>query len=101
MLIEPDGFRARTDEGFETPSRRSVIAQDRQGRLLLMVTDVFGTISFAELQSWLLESGLEVNIAFALDGGRSTGMVIRRPDEDPLVISALSDLPLVLAVYGR
>ena len=41
-------------------------------------TGLFGQISFRDLQQWLLESGLNLDIAFALDGGRSTMLYVAR-----------------------
>ncbi|MCQ3930965.1 MAG: hypothetical protein DPW16_10945 [Chloroflexi bacterium] len=99
MLIKAGGVRAPSGEGFDTPSRRTVIAQDMQGRILLMSTGLFGTISLNDLQVWLLDSGLEINAAFNLDGGRSTAMMLARPGQDSLLIPSVSDLPVILAVY--
>ena len=99
MLVKAGGVRAPSGAGFDTPSRRTVIAQDTQGRILLMSTGLSGTISLNDLQVWLLDSGLEINVAFNLDGGRSTGMMLNRPGQNPLLIPSISDLPVLLAVY--
>lgn len=101
MLIEPGGFAASTGAGFDDPSRRTVIAQDRSGFILLMTTGLLGEISFNDLQTWLFNSGLDLQVAFALDGGKSTAMYVARPSESPITVSAFSVLPTVLAVYGR
>lgn len=101
MLIEQGGVAASTGAGFDDASRRTVIAQDRNGRILLMATSTLGVISLNDLQAWLLNSGLDLNIAFALDGGKSTAFFANRPHEQPIVIPSLSVLPSVLVVYGR
>jgi exopolysaccharide biosynthesis protein len=101
MLIEVGGVAAPTGEGFDVPSRRTVIAQDFQGRILLMSTGLAGTLSLNDLQSWLLNSGLDLNIAVNLDGGKSTAMSLNRQGETPLLVPALSDLPVILAVYSN
>ncbi|MBI5928254.1 MAG: phosphodiester glycosidase family protein [Chloroflexi bacterium] len=100
MLVKVGGVRAPTGEGFDVPSRRTIIAQDMQGRILLMSTGISGTISLNDLQVWLLGSDLEINVAFNLDGGRSTALVLTRPGQDPLFIPPASDLPIMLAVYA-
>ena len=100
MLIEPDGVPASTGQGFDVAARRSVIAEDRSGNILLMTTGTVGQINFYDLQYWLLNSGLDLNIAFALDGGKSTAMFIANGD-DSVHIPAFSALPTILAVYGR
>ncbi|WP_162909986.1 phosphodiester glycosidase family protein [Aggregatilinea lenta] len=96
MLVEAGGVAAPQGSGFDEGSRRTVAAQDRSGRILFIaVPGAF--LSFAELQAWLLSSDLDLNIAFALDGGRSTGLVIR--GADPQVFPSLDQLPTVIAAY--
>jgi exopolysaccharide biosynthesis protein len=65
-----------------------------------MTTGLLGHITFNELQDWLLSSGLELDVAVALDGGKSTAMYVTHPNE-PVEIPAFSDLPIILAVYPR
>lgn len=101
MLIEVGGVAAPTGEGFDVASRRTIIAQDFQGRILLMSTGLAGTISLRDLQTWLVNSGLDLNIAVNLDGGKSTALVLNRPGESPLLVPALTDLPVILAVYSN
>lgn len=99
MLIEPGGVRASTGAGFDDPARRTVIAQDRSGRILLISTGILGEISFNDLQEWLLNSGLDIDVAFALDGGKSAALFVQRTD--PITIPSFSAFPVVLAAYGR
>jgi exopolysaccharide biosynthesis protein len=101
LLIETGGITASTGAGFERSSRRTVIAQDKQGRILLMTTGTIGGINFYDLQTWLLNSGLEIDTAFALDGGRSTGMYLVRVEDTPIEIPSFSEVPVVLAVYNK
>ncbi|HML20850.1 MAG TPA: phosphodiester glycosidase family protein [Aggregatilinea sp.] len=96
MLVEAGGIAAPQGDGFSEGSRRTVAAQDRTGRILFIAVPV-AFVSFADLQAWLLASDLDVSIAFALDGGKSTAMVIRGPD--PQTFPALDGLPAVIAVY--
>ncbi len=100
MLVRPGGelgFPAGGDDA--TPARRTVVAQDRQGRILFIVTDQ-GFFSLHELARWLLESDLEVDIALNLDGGVSSGLVLAaRPA--PVQVDSLVAVPAVIAVERR
>lgn len=99
MLVEPGGVASSTGVGFDDPARRTIIAQDSSGRVYLMSTGVLGQISLRDLQTWLLNSPLNVDAAFALDGGRSSLMYVRT---DPTIqIPSFSNVPVILAVYER
>lgn len=97
MLIEHGGVPAPQDDGFGQRSRRTWIGQDRAGRIILGVTHTL--IALADLQAWLLASDLDLEVAFALDGGRSTGMVIQTPSHQES-IPAFDRLPSVVVVYA-
>ncbi len=98
MLIEVGGVLARQADGFERPSFRTWIGQDRAGQIIVGVTHQM--ISLADLQIWLLSNDLNLHIAFALDGGRSTGLLINVPGRDE-AYPAFDRLPSVMAVYSR
>jgi hypothetical protein len=58
-------------------------------------------ISLADFQEWLFnDSHLNLTIAFNLDGGRSTAMVLYTPSGD-VSYPAFDELPNVIAVYVR
>ena len=78
-------------------SRRTIIAQDTDGHILLMVTSGFG-MSLYQLSQYLAESDLNIVNALNLDGGGSTMMSIASSDT---TIVSLDPVPAVLAVYGR
>jgi exopolysaccharide biosynthesis protein len=99
MLIETPGVRAPQDGGFDDRSRRTLIAQDSAGQIIVVVIPR-QFISLNDLQTWLLASDLDVQIALALDGGRSTGMVINTPGYSA-VYPSLDKMPDVIAVYAR
>jgi hypothetical protein len=99
LLIEAGGILAPRGDGFDVRSRRTVIAQDRSGRIVFVIL-ADDVISLAELQDGLLASDLDLHVALALDGGRSTGMDLWTPDTHR-VISSLDRLPSVIAVYPR
>jgi len=97
MLIENGGTLAPQDEGFTQRSRRTAIGQDQQGRIVLVVIP-YSIISLAELQQWLVAGDLNLNVAFGLDGGRSTGLAINTANRTELY-PAFDRLPTVIAVY--
>lgn len=97
MLIESGGVLARQGEGFDRRARRTAIGQDRQGRIIVVIVPL-DSISLAELQQTLFTRELDLAIAFALDGGRSTGLVINTPAKNEVYWS-FDQLPSVIAAY--
>lgn len=95
MLIQPGGEMSEL-EADEDRSRRTVIARDRAGRILLMVSP-WPTFTLPELARALKDSDLELDAALNLDGGRSTGLYINTPAKQ-MLIEAFDRLPLVLVV---
>jgi uncharacterized protein YigE (DUF2233 family) len=95
VLVKPGrlmGFPPDADEGQR--SRRTVVAQDGAGRIILLASPL-PRFSLHELAVWLTESDLELEIAMNLDGGTSTGLWIKGQD-DP--IDSLVPIPAVIAV---
>ncbi len=82
--------------GRSPVSRRSVVALDRSGHVLLLATPLLG-ISLADLATWLAASDLDIVNALNLDGGGST-MFFARADQ-PARIPSLDAVPAVLAVW--
>ncbi|MDZ4669322.1 MAG: phosphodiester glycosidase family protein [Phototrophicales bacterium] len=76
-------------------SRRSAIGIDEQGRVLLIVTPIFGP-SLSDLSTFLATSDLELVDAFNLDGGRSTMMYVA---ETSSTLRSFERVPAILAVY--
>lgn len=82
----------------EPVSRRTVVAQDQQGRVLLMVTPLFG-LSLEALSAYLPTTDLGIVDALNLDGGGSTMLYV---NSSPSVrLSSFDPVPAVLAVYSR
>jgi uncharacterized protein YigE (DUF2233 family) len=79
--------------------RRTVIAQDAHGRILIIVTPLTG-VSFTDMARWLGNSGLEVDTALNLDGGTSTCMYLQTGGPSQFS-PGLAPVPVVLAVYPR
>jgi len=100
LLVKPGGelgFPLSADNGAR--ARRSVIAKDRAGCILLMVAPR-GYFTLHELSAWLTASDLDIDIALNLDGGPSTGLWAaawaRPPTSPPL--DSLGPVPAVIAV---
>jgi exopolysaccharide biosynthesis protein len=95
VLVKPGGvmgFPPDADEGQR--SRRTVVAQDTAGRIILLASPM-PRFSLHELAIWLTESDLELEIAMNLDGGTSTGLWIKS-HANP--IDSLVPVPAVIAV---
>jgi hypothetical protein len=100
MLIQPGGEAARTGDGFDDPARRTIIAQDRDGRILILVTPL-GLLTFRNAQTWLLaQEELAIDVAFGLDGGKSTGLYVAAPGGGTLYDN-FDRVPVVIAVYPQ
>jgi uncharacterized protein YigE (DUF2233 family) len=99
MLIQPGGEIARIEDADVDRSRRSVIARDRAGRILLIVSRS-PTFTLRELAQALHDSDLEIDAALNLDGGRSTGLYLRT-DVTSVAIDSFERVPLVLVVEER
>ncbi|MBK9714612.1 MAG: phosphodiester glycosidase family protein [Kouleothrix sp.] len=98
MLVFPGGAAAPIeDDGAR--ARRSAVALDRSGRLLLIACPT-GDLTLRELAEWLSRSDLDVDRALNLDGGSSTGLFL---DDGSLrlAIDSLGPLPIVLLVEAR
>jgi hypothetical protein len=98
ILVEPGGrlgFGPERDN--KAPARRTVIAQDRDRRILLIVTPQ-GYFTLHRLSVFLTESDFNLDIAVNLDGGGSTGILISNPHE---VIPSTRPIPFVILVYPR
>ena len=98
ILVRPGGelgFGAEREN--HVGARRTVIAQDQDGRILLMVAPQ-GFFTLHQLSLYLTESDLNLDIAVNLDGGGSTGILIANPRE---IISPTRPIPFVVLVHPR
>jgi uncharacterized protein YigE (DUF2233 family) len=80
-------------------TRRSVVAMDKQGRLLFIASpgQVF---SLDQLADQLASSDLSIDVALNLDGGSSTGLYVNG-GSPPVEIDSIAKLPLVIIVKAR
>jgi uncharacterized protein YigE (DUF2233 family) len=98
MLILPGGKRANFNADAAS-SRRSVVAMDKQGRLLF-ITSPNEVFTLDELADLLVASDLSINVALNLDGGSSTGLYVHAGSQR-VAINSLAQLPIVIIVKPR
>ncbi len=80
-------------------ARRTVIAQDTKGRILFIVTP-FASATLADMAHWLGISGLDINTAVNMDGGKSTSLYLATGGPSEFTLN-LGPVPVVIAVYAR
>ena len=98
ILVEPGGGLAYGPEREGNASaRRTVVALDKQGRILFMIAP-HGHFTLPQLSVYLTESDLDLEVALNLDGGGSTGVLVASPFE---VIPTTRPIPFVILVYAR
>ena len=95
MLIQPGGVLSDL-QADDRRSRRTVIARDTRGRILLIVCD-FPVFTLDDLARLLKESDLGLDAALNLDGGSSTGMYLHTSTMK-FTIDSFDTVPLVLVV---
>lgn len=98
MLILPGGRRTQFSANAAS-SRRSVVAMDKQGRLLL-ITSPGVAFSLDELADLLVSSDLSINVALNLDGGASTGLYVNAGSQH-VATDSLTKLPIVIVVKAK
>jgi len=98
ILVKPGGeLGFGQEKETNARARRTVIAQDKAGRILfIVIPEAYFTLH--ELSAYLTESDLNLDVALNLDGGGSTGILVAHPRE---IISPNTLLPIVILVYSR
>lgn len=98
ILVKPGGqLGLPAGQENHVSARRTVIAEDKAGRMLLIVAPR-GYFTLHQLSLYLTESDLDLDIAVNLDGGGSTGILVANPRA---VIAPGRPLPFVILVYPR
>jgi len=100
VLVKPGGvmgFPADSDDGRS--ARRTVVAQDHQGHILLIVAPR-GTLGLHELARFLAGSDLDLDVALNLDGGFSTGLWLRAGGA-AMEVDSLVPVPSVISADYR
>ena len=78
-------------------NRRTLIAEDSSGKILIMVSPLLG-LSLNDLSAWLPTTGLKIVTAVNLDGGGSTLLALPAAD---FFLPSFDAVPTILAVYPR
>lgn len=100
LLVRPGGELGFPEEDGQQ-ARRTVVAQDRAGRILFLVANR-GTFTLHGLSRYLVESDLELDVALNLDGGPSSGLLLAGQGDEPRIhLPAFALLPVVIAAYPR
>jgi uncharacterized protein YigE (DUF2233 family) len=98
ILVTPGGgLGFGPERESNTSARRTVIGQDKAGRILFMVAPG-GYFTLHQLSVHLTNSDLKLDIAINLDGGGSTGILVANPRE---TIPSNRPIPFVILVYPR
>jgi uncharacterized protein YigE (DUF2233 family) len=98
MLVFPGGTPAEIQDDGKR-ARRTAVALDRAGRLLLIVSPT-GDFTLRGFADWLSHSDLDIDRALNFDGGSSTGLFLRSGDLSEQ-IDSFGPLPLVLLVEQK
>ena len=94
-MLMIDGKRTQFNANSAS-QRRSIIAQDTQGRLLFIASPG-SAFSLDELADILVSSDLSLKTALNLDGGASTGLYVNAGNQH-IAIDAVTTLPIVIIV---
>ena len=95
ILVKPGGVPAYHGDDPDR-ARRSVVALDQDGRVLLLVC-ASSTFTLRALSDWLGASDLAIDSALNLDGGSSTGLYV----DGEVRVAPFGRLPLVVLADRR
>lgn len=82
-------------------SRRTVIGQDVQGRIVLLATTSLVGMRLVDLSSYLASTDMQLVNAVNMDGGGSTLLALDVAGQPSYQVFSLDPVPTVLAVYPR
>lgn len=77
-------------------ARRSVIALDTSGRILLIASN-WQTFTLTQLAQWLVDQPLDIDNALNLDGGSSTGLVVKT-EQKSFTVDSFVRVPQVIFI---
>ena len=98
MLVHSGG-KPGVGEDDGQLARRTVVGQDRRGRIVFVVSpDLVFTLK--SLSAFLAASDLELDTALNLDGGTSSGMLVAGPD-GPAGADSWVKVPAVIVAEAR
>lgn len=96
VLVE-NGQQAYFNTASSRLSRRTIIGEDAEGNILIMVTPLLG-LSLVDLSAYLPTTDLNIVNAFNLDGGGSTMMAVPSIN---FTLTSFDRVPSILAIYLR
>jgi exopolysaccharide biosynthesis protein len=99
-MLVLDGLAAFDADVQDRSTRRTIIAEDSSGRIIILATPVLG-LTLRDLSAYLPTTDMNIVTAFNLDGGRSTMMVLNNAGLSETIVGSIDAVPAVLAVYPR
>lgn len=99
MLVLPGGQANDGIEDNQQRAPRTAVAQDRSGRIVFVVSPLT-LFTLTEFGQWLAASDLDLDAALNLDGGTSSGLLVRGPDRI-VGVDSWVNVPSVIAVEVR
>jgi uncharacterized protein YigE (DUF2233 family) len=99
MLVLPGGSPNPDIDDNGRAAPRTAVAQDRAGRLIFVVSPL-PTFTLTEFGQWLAASDLDLEAALNLDGGTSSGLVLRSGNRN-LGVDSWVEVPNVIVVESR
>jgi uncharacterized protein YigE (DUF2233 family) len=100
MLITNGQASFSTTQG-DRISRRTLVGQDTQGRIVLTANSSLVGMRLVDLSSYLATTDLNLVNAVNLDGGGSTMLAMNVPGQPSYQVLSLDPVPTILAVYPR
>ncbi len=98
-MLVLDGQAVFEFSGGDRASRRTVVGQDEQGRIVLLVSSSLFGLTLAEMSTALASAGFGLVNALNLDGGGSSMLGLNVAGS--ALIPSFDAVPAVLAVYPR
>ena len=99
-MLMTDGTQSYFDTRPDRMTRRTAIAVDTSGRVVVLVT-TFGGMTLLDLAEYLVASDLELVDALNLDGGGSSMLQVQTGDTADVSMLSFDPVPAVIAIYPR
>ncbi|HEY4722332.1 MAG TPA: phosphodiester glycosidase family protein [Anaerolineae bacterium] len=99
MLVIPGGAPNTQIDDNQQLALRTAVGQDRSGRIVFVVSPG-GIFTLTGLGQWLAASDLDLDAALNLDGGSSSGLLLRAGDQT-LGVDSWVDVPDVIVVEAK
>jgi hypothetical protein len=100
MLIT-NGQAAFENTQGDRSTRRTVVGQDKEDRIVLITTSSLSGMRLVDLSRYLATTDMQLVNAVNLDGGGSSLLALALPDQPIYFIPSFDPVPTVLAVYPR